>query len=99
MTAVLKPCCTSPKAARRPAPPAPTTTASYVWSTTGYSLVEAALAAVACDPLTVKLKFLAAVPEAAEVPLSRPAPPFNPFNILQTCKLLFDLFPESDLPM
>merc|ERR1719412_1843636 len=82
MTAVLKPCCTSPNAARRPAPPAPTTTASYVWSTTGYSLVEAALAAVACDPLTVKLKFLAAVPEAAEVPLSSPAPLFNPFNIL-----------------
>merc|ERR1719220_504833 len=85
MTAVLKPCCTSPKAARRPAPPAPTTTASYVWSTTGYSLVDAALAAVACDPLTVKLKFLAAVPEeeaAAEVPLSSPAPLFSPFNIL-----------------
>ena len=34
--------------------------------------------------MTVKLKFLAAVPEAAEVPLSIPAPLFNPFNILQT---------------
>lgn len=29
ITAVLKPSCTKPKAARRPAPPAPTTTASY----------------------------------------------------------------------
>merc|ERR1719264_2420062 len=37
MTAVLKPSCTRPKAARSPAPPAPTTTASYSWSTTGYS--------------------------------------------------------------
>src|SRR3954468_19640700 len=33
MQAVLKPCCTMPKVARRPAPPAPTTTTSYSWST------------------------------------------------------------------
>merc|ERR1719237_1475394 len=39
MTAVLKPSSTRPKAARSPAPPAPTTTASYSWSTTGYSRV------------------------------------------------------------
>ena len=37
-TAVLKPSATRPKAARRPAPPAPTTTASNWWSTTVYSL-------------------------------------------------------------
>jgi hypothetical protein len=36
MQAVLKPCSESPIAARSPAPPAPTTTASYVWSTTVY---------------------------------------------------------------
>ena len=36
--AVLNPCSTRPKAARRPAPPAPTTTASKVWSTTVYFL-------------------------------------------------------------
>jgi hypothetical protein len=33
MHAVLKPCSARPMAARRPAPPAPTTTASKVWST------------------------------------------------------------------
>jgi len=33
MTAVLNPCSARPMAARRPAPPAPTTTASNVWST------------------------------------------------------------------
>ncbi len=33
MHAVLKPFSARPMAARRPAPPAPTTTASYVWST------------------------------------------------------------------
>ena len=32
MHAVLNPSSTSPNAARSPAPPAPTTTASYVWS-------------------------------------------------------------------
>lgn len=37
ITAVLNPSATRPKAARRPAPPAPTTTASYVWSIMGYS--------------------------------------------------------------
>ena len=36
MQAVLKPASASPKAARRPAPPAPTTMASYSWSITGY---------------------------------------------------------------
>merc|ERR1711995_48805 len=41
MHAVLKPCSASPKAARRPAPPAPTTTASYSWSMILYDdLVE-----------------------------------------------------------
>jgi hypothetical protein len=34
--AVLKPASARPKAARRPAPPAPTTIASYSWSMTGY---------------------------------------------------------------
>ena len=34
MQAVLKPASERPKAARRPAPPAPTTIASYVWSIT-----------------------------------------------------------------
>lgn len=34
--AVLKPASDKPNAARRPAPPAPTTTASNSWSTTGY---------------------------------------------------------------
>jgi hypothetical protein len=34
--AVLKPASARPKAARRPAPPAPTTIASYSWSITGY---------------------------------------------------------------
>lgn len=34
--AVLKPASDRPKAARSPAPPAPTTTASNSWSTTGY---------------------------------------------------------------
>ena len=38
MHAVLKPCSTSPKAALSPAPPAPRTTASKVWSTTVYFL-------------------------------------------------------------
>ena len=33
--AVLKPRLARPKAALSPAPPAPTTTASYSWSTTG----------------------------------------------------------------
>merc|ERR1719421_1897351 len=32
MHAVLNPCSARPKAARSPAPPAPTTTASYSWS-------------------------------------------------------------------
>lgn len=36
MHAVLKPASARPKAARRPEPPAPTTTASYSWSMTGY---------------------------------------------------------------
>jgi hypothetical protein len=36
MQAVLKPASARPKAARRPAPPAPTTIASYSWSMTGY---------------------------------------------------------------
>ena len=36
--AVLKPASARPKAARRPAPPAPTTMASYSWSMTGYVL-------------------------------------------------------------
>ena len=36
--AVLKPASDRPNAALNPAPPAPTTTASYVWSTTSYSL-------------------------------------------------------------
>lgn len=39
ITAVLNPSCTRPKAARRPAPPAPTTTASYSWSITEYAFV------------------------------------------------------------
>jgi len=34
--AVLKPLLARPKAALRPAPPAPTTTASYWWSMMGY---------------------------------------------------------------
>jgi hypothetical protein len=38
MQAVLKPASARPKAARRPAPPAPTTMASYSWSMTGYLL-------------------------------------------------------------
>jgi hypothetical protein len=37
MQAVLNPASARPKAARRPAPPAPTTTASYSWS---YSCVR-----------------------------------------------------------
>lgn len=36
MQAVLKPASDRPKAALSPAPPAPTTTASNSWSTTGY---------------------------------------------------------------
>src|SRR3989338_2568451 len=36
MHAVLNPFSVSPTAARRPAPPAPTTTQSYVWSTMSY---------------------------------------------------------------
>lgn len=36
MQAVLNPASERPNAARRPAPPAPTTTASNSWSTTGY---------------------------------------------------------------
>lgn len=36
MHAVLKPASAHPMAARSPAPPAPTTTASYSWSTSGY---------------------------------------------------------------
>lgn len=36
MQAVLKPASARPKAARKPAPPAPTTIASYSWSMTGY---------------------------------------------------------------
>lgn len=36
MQAVLKPASARPNAARRPDPPAPTTTASYSWSMTGY---------------------------------------------------------------
>lgn len=36
MHAVLNPCSDNPIAALRPAPPAPTTTASYVWSTIVY---------------------------------------------------------------
>merc|ERR1719427_2050526 len=43
MTAVLNPSSTRPNAALRPAPPAPTTTASYVWSTTGYCLEMASV--------------------------------------------------------
>lgn len=38
MQAVLKPASARPNAARRPDPPAPTTMASYSWSTTGYLL-------------------------------------------------------------
>merc|ERR1711963_1048323 len=37
--AVLKPASARPKAARRPEPPAPTTSASYSWSMTGYLLL------------------------------------------------------------
>lgn len=58
MTAVLKPSATRPNAARSPAPPAPTTTASYVWSIMGYSFEIASVLAVAllrstdtCNPL------------------------------------------------
>jgi len=36
MHAVLKPASAKPMVARSPAPPAPTTTASYAWSTTLY---------------------------------------------------------------
>merc|ERR1719400_1133620 len=62
MTAVLNPSSTRPKAALRPAPPAPTTTASYWWSTTGYCLEIASVFALAESwPETVKLKFLAAL--------------------------------------
>src|SRR5262249_37579507 len=39
MQAVMKPCRHMPKVARRPAPPAPTTTTSYSWST----MVKAAM--------------------------------------------------------
>jgi hypothetical protein len=38
--AVLKPASARPKAALRPAPPAPTTRASYSWSMTGYLLLR-----------------------------------------------------------
>merc|ERR1719220_2065478 len=62
MTAVLNPSSTRPNAARRPAPPAPTTTASYWWSTTGYCLEIASVLTLAESwPETVKLKFLAAL--------------------------------------
>jgi hypothetical protein len=49
MQAVLKPCSESPMAALSPAPPAPTTTASYEWSTTVYDdeVVEKSLEAEA----------------------------------------------------
>merc|ERR1711968_384732 len=43
MHAVLNPCSAAPMAARRPAPPAPTTTTSYSWSMIGYSVEEGAL--------------------------------------------------------
>ena len=36
--AVLKPASAAPMAARKPAPPAPTTTTSYVWSTVSVSV-------------------------------------------------------------
>ena len=35
--AALKPCSAKPTVARSPAPPAPTTMASYVWSMMGYA--------------------------------------------------------------
>ena len=35
MQAVFSPACEAPSAARSPAPPAPTTTTSKVWSVTG----------------------------------------------------------------
>ena len=47
-TAVLKPSWTRPKAARRPAPPAPMTNASCWWSITVYALVMFEF----CEPST-----------------------------------------------
>ena len=38
--AALNPCSANPTAARKPAPPAPTTSASKTWSTTAYPFVE-----------------------------------------------------------
>lgn len=46
MQAVLKPASARPNAARKPAPPAPTTTASYSWSTIGYLVPSPGLISV-----------------------------------------------------
>ena len=66
MHATLKPFSAKPTAARRPAPPAPTTTASYVWSTMWY--LPTLSAALPCGLLFPKM------PRAAELEWNCPAP-------------------------
>merc|ERR1719491_2910049 len=98
MTAVLKPSSTRPKAARRPAPPAPTTTASYWWSTTGYCREIASLLTLAESwPATVKLNPLAAAgscwpllrrPETRGIPAI--LAPLKPLVEVKACSLLSD---------
>lgn len=58
--AVLNPFCTRPKAARRPEPPAPTTTASNSWSITLYAL-EMAPVLIEASFLPVEWTFLLAL--------------------------------------
>jgi hypothetical protein len=63
MQAVLKPASARPKAARRPDPPAPTTMASYSWSTTGYLLLTKGEASFALSGACVIIRAAARVEE------------------------------------
>jgi hypothetical protein len=65
MHAVLKPASASPKAARRPEPPAPTTMASYSWSTTGYLLLRKGDASLARSGPLARTRETAGVDEKA----------------------------------
>merc|ERR1712093_658445 len=65
--AVLKPASARPNAARRPAPPAPTTIASYSWSTTGYLLVSNGEASFARRGACVMIRAAGLVAEKALV--------------------------------
>ena len=63
--AVLKPASARPKAARRPAPPAPTTMASYSWSITGYLLEMKPEASLALRFSVAKMRAAGRVDEKA----------------------------------